>query len=292
LPAYTVLGYQENGAFVNKNTTKYIRNTHFVAGVEYNTKTDTKISIEGYYKSYDNYPFLLGGVGQPDSISLANLGGDFGVIGNQRSVPTNDGKSYGVEFLVQQRLFKGFYGILAYTIGASEFKDRKNQYVASSWDARHIVALTAGKQFGKNWEIGVKWRFQTGLPYTPADPNSALVSVWNNSGRALLDYRLLNTERTNATSRIDLRIDKKWFYKKSTLNIFFDIQNLTADAAKQKTLVLDRPLGKDANGKEIVIGEAIIENPNAPADQQRYKTKFIDDIQGNLTPNIGLQFDF
>jgi hypothetical protein len=73
---------------------------------------------------YDNYPFLL-----RDSITLANLGGDFGVIGNEPAVSRSGGRTYGMEVLFQQRLFKGFYGIAAYTLGWSEFEDKNGDLV-------------------------------------------------------------------------------------------------------------------------------------------------------------------
>ena len=100
------------------------------------------------------------------------------------------------------------------------------------------------------------------------------------------DYNRLNTARTNASSRIDFRIDKKWFARKITWNLYFDVQNLTSNAVVKPTLVLDRPL--DANKKPI---------GNAPTftdanGNLRYKTKVIDDTQGNATPSIGLQVEF
>ena len=101
---------------------------------------------------------------------------------------------------------------------SQKFEDKKQKYVVSSWDSRHIVALTLGKQFGKNWEIGAKWRFQTGLPYTPDGAFSNIKAIWDRAGRALPDYNLLNTERTNSINTLDFRIDKKWFWKTTTLN--------------------------------------------------------------------------
>ena len=43
-----------------------------------------------------------------DTIPLANLGIDFGVVGDKPVVGLTDGRSYGVEFLAQQKLNKGF----------------------------------------------------------------------------------------------------------------------------------------------------------------------------------------
>ncbi len=284
LPPYTVLGYQEDGVFVNReNGIKYIRNDHVVAGFEYNTASNSKISIEGYYKYYYDYPFLL-----RDSITLANLGGDFGVLGNEPVVPRSEGRSYGLEFLFQQRLFKGFYGIASYTLGWSEFEDKNGDFVPSSWDARHIANVVIGKRFGKNWEVGVNWRFQTGLPFTPFDRQaSALVLNWEANGRGIRNFDQLNTRRADLVSAIDIRIDKKWFFDKWSLNVFLDIENVTGNSVGEDQLILDRPL--DENGQPI--GNGIIVNPDAPRDQQEFQLKTIDTGTGTLVPSIGLQIE-
>jgi hypothetical protein len=284
LPPYTVLGYQEDGVFVNReNGVRFIQATHLVGGLEFNTATNSKITIEGYYKLYDDYPFLL-----RENISLANLGGDFGVIGNEPVVPTSQGRTYGLEVLFQQRLFKGFYGITSYTLGWSEFKNDKGEFVPSAWDARHIVNLAVGKQFGKNWEVGINWRFQTGLPFTPFSDDSSLALNWDRNGRGIPNYDLLNTERTGAISAVDIRVDKKWFFKKWSLNLFLDIENLTGNAVTQPNLILDRPLDEN----ERPIGGPVVVNPDAPADEQRYRLKTIDDATGTLIPSIGVMIEW
>jgi hypothetical protein len=284
LPPYTILGYQEDGVFVNReNGIKYIRNDHVVAGFEYNTASNSKISIEGYYKYYYDYPFLL-----RDSLTLANLGGDFGVLGNEPVVPRSEGRSYGLEFLFQQRLYKGFYGIASYTLGWSEFEDKNGNFVPSSWDARHIANVVIGKRFEKNWEVGVNWRFQTGLPFTPFDrQSSALVLNWQANGRGIRDFDLLNTRRADLVSAIDIRVDKKWFFDKWSLNIFLDIENVTGNGVGQDQLILDRPL--DENGQPI--GGGIITNPDAPINQQQFRLKTINDATGTVVPSIGLQIE-
>ncbi|HKK80288.1 MAG TPA: hypothetical protein VJ933_11695, partial [Phaeodactylibacter sp.] len=284
LPPYTVLGYQEDGELVNRqNGIQYIRNDHLVAGFEYNTASRSKISIEGYYKFYRDYPFLL-----RDSLTLANLGGDFGVLGNEPVVPRSNGRSYGLEFLFQQRLFKGFYGIASYTLGWSEFEDKNGDFVPSSWDARHIGNLVIGKRFGKNWEVGVNWRFQSGLPFTPFSQASALVQNWDVNNRGIPNYDLLNTRRQDAFNAIDLRVDKKWFFDKWSLNVFLDIENITGSAVGNEQLILDRPLDED----NMPIGEGVVVNPDAPRSEQRYRLKTINDATGTVVPSIGLMVEW
>ena len=224
LPAYTVMGYRNNeNQLVNKNNEiTYINNKQIVFGLETNPGNFSKITLEGFYKKYDNYPFLLG-----DSISLANLGGDFGVIGNEPVTSNSEGRSYGIEFLAQKKLNKSFYGILAYTWVRSEFKDKNDNYVPSAWDNKHIISMTGGIKLKNDWEIGMRFRFSGGSPYTPYnDTISSLINVWDVNSFGVFDYNQLNGERLKSNHGLDIRIDKKWYWKKVTLNIYLDIQNL------------------------------------------------------------------
>lgn len=277
LPALTVLGYRDaNDNLVNKNNgLKWIRADHFVAGFEYAFNKYFDMSIESFYKLYDNYPFLV-----TDSISLANLGGDFGVIGNEPVTSVNQGRSYGLEFLAQQRAKKGFYGILAYTWVRSEFQDKNGTYIPSAWDNRHIVNLTMGKSFKKNWEIGVRFRFSGGSPYTPYDvETTALQAVWDVTQQGVFDFNRLNTLRTPNVHGLDIRVDKKWYLKKTLLNLYFDVQNVYAYTAElQPTLTVQR----DATGNPIT-------DTNNPSS---YLLSELPNNAGTLLPSVGLLFEF
>jgi len=104
IPAYTILGYRNMaGDLVNKqNNLQYIRADHFVLGAEYRTKSSSRITLEGFYKNYSRYPFRV-----KDSLCLANLGSDFGVVGNEEVKIISTGRTYGGEFLFQQKYTKG-----------------------------------------------------------------------------------------------------------------------------------------------------------------------------------------
>ncbi len=272
LPSYTVLGYRDTDSreLVNTDIT-YIENRHVVGGFAYTTNQNSKISIEGYYKRYYNYPFLL-----RDSISLANLGGDFGAIGNEPAESTSEGRSYGLELLIQQRLFRGFYGIIAYTLGWSEFTNTDGEFVPSAWDQRHIISLTGGKKFGKDWEIGLKWRFTSGPPFTPSDTAfSRLIPVWDARGVAVPNYDLLNTQRIAPFHQLDMRIDKKWFFEAWSLNLFFDLQNVYALAIPGPP-ILD--VVRDENEQPLV-------DPNDPS---RYQVQFLENNIGLIQPTLGI----
>ena len=185
LPAYTILGYRNNlNELVNKNNgLKFIEAIHYVSGFELKPDKTSKITLEGFYKAYKNYPFSI-----RDQISLANLGSDFGVIGNEEVTSTSKGRAYGIELLAQKKSFNGLYGIFSYTFVKSEFKDNLESYIPSSWDNRHLLSITGGKKLKKNWEIGGKFRLVGGQPYTPYDfEASSIITNYNVSNSGILD---------------------------------------------------------------------------------------------------------
>ncbi|HEX2898434.1 MAG TPA: TonB-dependent receptor, partial [Bacteroidia bacterium] len=276
LPAYTAMGFRDGtGALVNRdNGLRYIRSKHIVAGLEYNTKFNTRFTTEGFFKRYNNYPFLLN-----EQISLANLGGDFGVVGNAPISSTSEGRSYGVEVSAQQKLYKGFFGIVSFTYVRSEFTDSSGAYKPSSWDNRVILTSVLGKKFKRNWEVGVRWRFYGGTPYTPYDVDrSSNAAVWDIVGQGIPDYAQLNTLRLSPSHSLDFRVDKKWFFEKWSLNLYLDLQNAYNYESKGVPYL---DVVRDANGAPVM-------DPNKPG---HYQLQQIDNTLGTLLPSIGIVID-
>lgn len=270
LPSYTVLGYTDSlGQFLNQDV-DYIQCDHAVFGYEYNPSDYSKITLEGFYKQYDNYPFSVN-----DSVSLANLGGDFGVIGNEDVSSISQGKSYGLEFLAQQKLSKSIYGILSVTYYKSLFEDKNQELVPSSWDNRYILNLAAGKKFKGNIELGMKFRYSGGAPYTPFDlaTTSAQDSLFS---QGYLDYNNVNSLRLGDIHTLDVRVDKKWYFKSWSLNAYIDIQNIYNNKVKLRSDVSNNP----------DVGELVYESQEG---QNLYE---IPNESGTLLPSIGLLIEF
>ncbi|MDA3942337.1 MAG: TonB-dependent receptor [Bacteroidetes bacterium] len=276
LPAYTTLGFRNNaGVLVNKqNELKYIAANHYIAGLQFIPREDVFFSIEGFYKQYSNYPFSLN-----DSISLANKGADFGVLGNEAVTSTSKGRAYGFELLNRSKLPSGFNLILSYTFVRSEFEDYKDQLIPSSWDFRNIVVLTATKSLKRNWIAGVKWRYDGGLPFTPYDlEKSALIPAWDAQGGPYLDFGQLNQLRLKPYHQLDVRVDKKYFFEKWSLMLYVDIQNLYNFKAKLQDNIVRE---KDANGNIITTD-----------DNTRYVLRGIPNTSGTVLPTIGIMVEF
>jgi hypothetical protein len=272
LPPNTTLSYRDSlGTLTNKNTLNYIGNTQFVIGTDYTTQSNTRVSIEGFLKLYNNYPFLL-----DDSISLANLGAVYGVVGDAPANSNSDGRAYGFEVSVQQKLFKGFFGIASYTFAISEFTDKNGDYRYSSWDRRHVFSISLGKKFKRNWDIGTRFGLATGNPFTPYDvAYSSLISVWDVKGEAQLDFNQLNEGRNSLGQQWDIRVDKRWYFKKWSLNLYLDIRNVLNSQTK---LNPDLVAVRDDNGNLVI-------DPNDPT---RYKMKTIPSTDGLILPSLGI----
>ena len=285
LPAYTTLSYRdEDGVDVNReNDLTYIQSDHFVTGIEYLPDDKSKFSIEGFYKLYNNYPFSLN-----DSISLASKGADFGLYGAEPVTSTAEGRTYGAEVLYRNKdLFK-FNVILSYTLVRSETKPLKTalldrEWIPTAWDNRHLLNLTGFRKFNRNWQVGFKWRFVGGTPYTPIDLDaSSNVFNWNYTGREIFDLTQYNRLRFEPFHQLDLRVDKEWFLENLTLNLYFDVQNLY----NYKTTGIEFLVQQFEDGSPVIV------NPEAPPGAQRYRMEREETVVGTILPTVGIIIKF
>lgn len=272
LPAYTTLGFRDNsGDLVNKqNGLKYAGANHIVGGVEWMPDDNTRFTIESFYKDYFDYPLSV-----LDSVALASKGADFGVVGDEAVVSTAKGRAYGFEILARSKNFRKFNVIMSYTFVRSEFQRNGNEYIPSAWDNRHIFNITLGRKLARNWDIGAKWRFVGGGPYTPYDLGlSSQKDAWDVRNRGYLDYSQFNTLRFKDFHQLDIRIDKSWFFKRWTLIAYLDIQNLYNFKAQQPDFITNL----DANGNVLTD----------PSDPSRYLLRALPNTAGQTLPTIGI----
>lgn len=273
MPAYTTMGYRSTaGNLVNKeNGLRYIQADHIVAGFDYRRNDKSKFTVEGFYKFYNYYPFSLA-----DSVSLASKGADFGVAGDEAVISASRGRAWGAEVYFREKLTKTIDATLSYTWVRSSFEDKKGEFIPSAWDNRHILNVTALASLKKNWEIGVKWRFVGGAPYTPYDEDkSSLIEAWDVRGRGYLDYDRYNVNRLGVFHQLDVRVDKEYFFKKWSLNLYLDIQNLYNFKAEQPSELVQV---KDGNGQAVID----------PEDALRYELKYLPSESGTVLPTVGI----
>lgn len=275
LPSYTMLGYKKNNTLVNKNNhIRYISVNHLIGGIEYRPKNNMIFSAEAFLKGYGNYPFSVN-----DSISLANKGSDFGVVGDEEITSTSEGRAYGAEFQTRITSGKGFNLNLSYTLVRSEFKDWRNEYLPTKWDSKHLIVLTSTKEIKGDWRVGIRWRFVGGLPYTPWDlETSSRVDVWNLTGSPLPDNSRLNAFRFKPFHQLDVRIDKAFYFNRLTAKFYVDFQNFYNKKAELEDIVVR---DQDASGNYILTDGGT-----------RYQLRRVVNTTGNFLPTLGIILEF
>lgn len=275
LPPYTSLGFKENGKLVNKtNQIKYIQSDHLITGVEYQPKQNIVFTLEGFLKKYSDYPFSV-----QDSISLANLGADFGVIGNEAIVSKSAGRAYGIEFQSRIANSNKFNMNVSYTLVRSEFEDKNGEYVVSSWDSKHLLVITSTRNLKRNWRIGMRWRFVGGLPYTPYDmERSSFIEAWNANNGPYFDNDRLNSKRFSPFHQLDVRVDKVYYLKNITAKFYIDIQNFYNFKNKEQDIIIR---------ETDELGNFLTTNNGTHYDLKRVKNN-----SGTILPTIGIILEF
>ncbi len=277
LPPYTALGYSNiNGVFINKqNDLKYMTADHFVVGLEFVPSENIQVTLESFLKNYSHYPFSV-----RDSVPLSSKSADYGIFGDEALLSSSRGRAYGLELLVRLKEFRKMNVVLSYTYVRSEFRGLNSGMIPSSWDNKHLLNLTGTKKFNHNWELGLKWRFVGGAPYTPYDiQKSSDKAAWNLQSQGYLDYSKFNTLRLKAFHQLDVRIDKQYFYSGWSLMFYTDVQNVYNHKADEPPLLV-RVL--DSNGVPV----------SDPSNPQMYDLKYLKNYTGTVLPTVGIIIEF
>lgn len=263
---YTTLGFQNNNGRFPNSDSDYIQSDHIVGGVEYLLNDRARISAEGFFKYYSNYP-----VSTTDSVSLANKGGDFEVSGSEPIVSAGNGRTYGIELLYQQKFTGKFYGVAAFTFYKSEFTNLfSNTYKPAVWDNGTLISLLGGYKFGKNWEISSRFRYLGKAPYAPVDQSLTL----QNYPAVFRDYELLGSVRLDPLSQLDVRVDKKFNFQNLSLDIYLEVQNVLAQSGPSEPRY---GLDRSENGEVITPRTLVQVNRTDEAE---------------VLPSIGLVLNF
>lgn len=279
-PAYTSMGFRDNGGgLVNRERLRYIRSDQATAGVAFEPTPRSRISLEGFYKHYAMYPMSL-----VDSTSIGSKGYDVFAVGAEPVSSNGTGRAYGLEVEYRNDDLWGFMLTGAYTYYYSEFRrwdagtsKPGGVWTPSNWDYRHLFTLVVMRSLPRGWDIGLRWRFAGGAPFTPYDVElSGRIDSWEATHRPVVDYSLVNSERLPAFHQLDLRVDKTWFFRRWTLALYLDIQNLyNYKAYGEPGLMPER----DATGQYV---------PD-PARPGYYKmVTYPNEIGGTIIPTFGI----
>ncbi len=273
LPAYTALGFKRDDRLVNESL-DYMRVGIFSAGIDWRLRDRLIVSVEGFYKRYGDVPLSVA-----DGIPLSCKGNDYGVVGNEELVSSAQGRAYGVEAMARWQIPGRVSVVGSVTVFRSEYRnDRSAPWIASAWDNRFVVNVSGTYDLPRHWSVGAKLSAVGGAPYTPYDEEkSSLVEAWNAQGRPYYDYSRYNAGRLDAFAQLDVRIDKVFYFRRCMLGLYIDLQNVAGGKLRQP---------------DVLMSTGEIENPSAPASEQRYRMKRLEQVSGTLLPSLGVTVEF
>lgn len=274
LPPLTALSFRdEEGNLANRGL-GYMSVVSGAVGADWKLRDRLFVGLEGFYKQFLDIPLSVA-----TGVPLTCVGADYGSIGEELLVSSAQGRSYGAELLVRWLIPDKITLVGSATLYRSEYRSGSDaEYIPSAWDNRFIANLSAVYEFPKYWSIGAKVSAIGGSPYTPYDEDaSSLKLVWDASGRPVYDYSDYNGQRLEPYCQVDLRVDKNFYFRKWTLGLYVDLQNVTFSKIRQPDAYLS-------------TGE-IVNPEDLPADQ-RYALETLELWSGTIVPAIGVTVEF
>lgn len=116
------------------------------------------------------------------------------------------GRSYGLQLLVRQRPWHGFFGWASYTISRAERRDAPGEaWRLFDYDQPHVLTVVASRAMGP-WTVGTRFRLATGLPRTPVI--GAFYDAKDNQYDPVFGPQ--NSIRLPAFWQIDARVDREF----------------------------------------------------------------------------------
>ncbi len=191
---------------------------HYILGVSRLLGSSTRLTVEGFYKDYQNFPMDRF---QPQMF-VADEQVSRGYVGNYENL-SDDGKarSYGIEMTLQKKMVEGLYGLVSGSWSRAQYLGLDDVWRNRIIDNKFLFGVEGGYRPNNKWEYSIRWVFAGGPPYTPLDEViSALIN------RTVFDSERINEERYPDYHSMNVRVDRRFNYSSSNLVVFFSIWNI------------------------------------------------------------------
>jgi hypothetical protein len=202
---------------------KFTTSQHTVLTYDWNITDVLRLKAEAYYQSLSNVPVEL----RASSFSAINTGSSFVPVDQDSLVNDGIGSNYGVELTLERFFSKGFYFLVTTSLFQSRYEGSDNIERNTAYNTQYV----ANGLFGKEFSLGSKQKFLSinlkvttigGKYLTPIDFEAS-----QKYGRTIYKEGEAYTEKQDPYFRTDLKIAYRKEYKKSTLEIALDLQNVT-----------------------------------------------------------------
>jgi hypothetical protein len=196
---------------------------HYVLTYDWNLTGNTRLKAETYFQKLDNVPVET----SRSPYSALNTGSSFGPSDADSLVNKGEGTNYGLELTLERFFDKGFYYLMTTSLFDSKYKGSDGKERNTAYNTQYVFNILAGKEWklrgeGKFLALSLKLTSIGGKFLTPIDFEKS-----QQFGRTIYQESKAYTQKQDPYFRSDLRISYRKEYKKSTLEISLDMQNVS-----------------------------------------------------------------
>ena len=182
---------------------------HTSVGFEQEISHPLELSAELFYKDLQNLVVPTPSNASQNGLAYANIG---------------SGRAYGTELLLRYKPEGRFFGWVAYTLSRSERRAAPGEALyVYDYDQTHILTALGSYKLGRGWQVGGRFRYVTGSPYTP---DVGGVMDYDAGAYAPISSTKQNSARVPDFHQLDLRVDKTWKFSEWQLSAYLDVQNV------------------------------------------------------------------
>ncbi len=183
----------------------YEKSNQYVLGLESKWGDRWQSEVQGFYKKI--YKLIV--AGGPDNFQA-----------------TGSRIVYGAEAFVRRNLTEKFFGWLSYTYSKSEErKSDADPWYRSSFDQTHVLNLAGSYKLSAFWDLGLRFKYNTGDAYTPVESASYNANLDKYSPS--YDEKNPYSARIPDFHSLDLFATYDAFYDRFTLKYQWGIQYLS-----------------------------------------------------------------
>lgn len=130
-----------------------------------------------------------------------------------------EGPSRGVELMLQRKSPNALSGWIAYSLGRTRYQDRvTGETFDGDYDQRHTLSLFGRYRVSDRMSVNARWRFGSNRPITGYIEGRPDGRYFVTTAR--------NSTRVPAYSRLDMRIDRIYWWGSRRLTLFAEVANL------------------------------------------------------------------
>lgn len=212
-----------NGVTYTNKDLGFTRSNHFVLTYDWNITDNLRLKAEGYYQALSNVPVEQ----RPTAYSELNNGANFNNSYADSLVNKGTGTNYGAELTLERFFKKQYYFLVTTSLFQSKYKGSDGVERNTAFNTGYVFNVLAGKEFkvgarGNILALNLKMTSVGGRYLTPID-----LAQSRTAGEAVYMDNQAFSQQQPGYFRTDIKLAYRKEYRKSTLEIALDMQNVT-----------------------------------------------------------------